>query len=327
MNRLERLTALLLQLQAHRVVQAPVLATTYAVSRRTIYRDLRTLEAAGVPLTSEEGGGFSLAEGYRLPPVMLTREEATALLTAEKLAEQFTDPPTARLTRAAMDKLRAVLRRADRDYVADVAPRIAVRSRHAPPAGAPAAPPADARAVLLAGLAGRQVVSLTYRAGYGQQLTARDIEPIGLYFDLHWHAVAYCRLRRDVRDFRLDRIEQVHLRAEPFAPRPETLASYWAQQRAQTPPQAVVLRFSARGRQLVRDEKYFYGWVAEQALPGGAVEMHLLLPALRYLAHWLLYFGAEATVVSPPALRELVVDLARQALAHHAPPDGDETSC
>lgn len=194
MNRLERLTALLLQLQAHRVVRAAALAAYYRVSIRTVYRDLRTLEAAGVPLSSEEGGGFSLAEAYRLPPVMLTRQEALALLTAEKLAECLTDAPTARRLRAAMDKLRAVLPRADRDYVADVAPQMVVHSRHAPPAGGAPAPP-DARQVLLAGLAGRQVVRLSYRAGYGGQLTERSIEPIGLYFDLHWHVVAYCRLR------------------------------------------------------------------------------------------------------------------------------------
>ncbi|HEX8426442.1 WYL domain-containing protein [Hymenobacter sp.] len=222
-----------------------------------------------------------------------------------------------------MDKLRAVLRRADRDYVADVAPHVAVQSRHAPPApDVAAAHDPDTRQQLLASLASRQVVRLAYCSGYGQTNSQRDIEPIGLYFNLHWHVVAYCRLRQELRDFRLDRIEQLHLLPEPFAPRSETLASYWAEQRAQSPPQAVVLRFSSRGRQLVRDEKYFYGWVAEQELPDGAVEMQLLLPALRYLAHWLLYFGAEATVVSPPALRELVVELARQALAHHAAPNG-----
>jgi len=316
MNRLERLTALLLQLQAHRVVRAAALAAAYHVSRRTIYRDLRTLEAAGVPLTSEDGGGFSLAEGYRLPPVMLTREEALALLTAEKLAEGFTDPATARLTRAAMDKLRAVLRRADRDYLAIVAPHLAIQSRHALPDGAPAAP-TDARQVLLAGLASHRVVHVTYRAGYGQQLTERAIEPIGLYFNLHWHVVAYCRLRQAVRDFRLDRIEQLILQPETFAPRSETLASYWAQQRAQSPLLEVVLHFSARGRHLVRDEKYFYGWVAERELPAGAVEIELLTPTLRYLAHWLLYFGAEATVVTPLSLHQLIIDLAQQALAHH----------
>ena len=94
-------------------------------------RDLRTLELAGVPLFGEAGVGYSLAEGYRLPPVMFTREEATALLTAEKLAAQLTDAPTAQLSGAAMDKLRAVLRHADRMGFAEIEKTIADFGRRA----------------------------------------------------------------------------------------------------------------------------------------------------------------------------------------------------
>jgi len=75
-----------MQLQTRRIMSGPILAAQFEVSLRTIYRALRTLELAGVPLFGEPTLGYSLAEGYRLPPVMFTREEATALLTAEKLA-------------------------------------------------------------------------------------------------------------------------------------------------------------------------------------------------------------------------------------------------
>jgi biotin operon repressor len=107
-------------------VSGPALAAQFGVSLRTVYRDLRTLELAEVPLLAEHAVGYSLVEGYRLPPVMVTREEATALLTAEKLAARLTDAATARLSSAAMDKLRAVLRRPDRDHLATLAPHIQV---------------------------------------------------------------------------------------------------------------------------------------------------------------------------------------------------------
>jgi predicted DNA-binding transcriptional regulator YafY len=84
MNRFDRIVALLIQLQTRRVVSGPALAAQFGVSLRTIYRDIRTLELAGVPVFGEPNVGYSLAEGYRLPPVMFTREEAAALLTAEK---------------------------------------------------------------------------------------------------------------------------------------------------------------------------------------------------------------------------------------------------
>ncbi|SNR93882.1 helix-turn-helix transcriptional regulator [Hymenobacter mucosus] len=95
MNRFDRVTAILLQLQAKRVVSGPTLAQQFGVSLRTIYRDLRTLE------------------------------EATTLLTAV-LTAQLTDAPTARFSGAAMDKVRAVLRRSERDHLATIAPHVQV---------------------------------------------------------------------------------------------------------------------------------------------------------------------------------------------------------
>ncbi|RTQ45656.1 YafY family transcriptional regulator [Hymenobacter gummosus] len=317
MNRLDRLTAILLQLQTRRVVRAQELADRHEVNVRTIYRDLRTLEEAGVPLCGEPGVGFSLAEGYRLPPVMFSREEVSALLTAEKLAEQFTDPATARLTRAALDKVRAVLRRPERDYAEHLTPLIAVRQplRQPPPAAGP-----DVRQPLLRSLAQHRVVRLHYRAAAHQPPTTRAVEPVGLYFHLHWHLLAYCRLRRELRNFRLDRIEALELLDERFAPRPETLHSYWQQQQ-QRPGQAVTLRFTARGYALVRDDKYLFGWEQEQVLPGGAVEMTLRVHALPAVAHWLLYFGEQVSIVGPGALRDAVRDVLTRAARHHFPPD------
>jgi len=68
MNRFDRIVAILIQLQTRRVVSGPSLAAQFEVSLRTIYRDIRTLELAGVPIFGEPKVGYSLAEGYRLPP-------------------------------------------------------------------------------------------------------------------------------------------------------------------------------------------------------------------------------------------------------------------
>ena len=241
MNRFDRITAILIQLQAKRVVSGPALAAQFDVSLRTIYRDLRTLELAGVPLFGEAGVGYSLADGYRLPPVMFTREEAAALLTAEKLAAQLTDAPTAQLSGAAMDKLRAVLRRTDRDYLETLTPHIQVFG-HAASSARP-----NAYQQLVAAIATQQVVRLDYQATATDPPTTREIEPIGLYLTQHWHVVAYCRLRQDFRNFRLDRIQQLILSGELFAPRPETLQQYWANQARHLQKEKVVLHFQAAG--------------------------------------------------------------------------------
>src|SRR5664279_5689637 len=94
MNRIDRVTAILIQLQSKRVVKAQEIADRFNISLRTVYRDVKTLDEAGLPVIGEAGVGYSIMEGYRLPPVMFTREEATAFLTAEKLVEKLTDVST-----------------------------------------------------------------------------------------------------------------------------------------------------------------------------------------------------------------------------------------
>ena len=320
MNRFDRITAILIQLQAKRVVSGPALAERFGVSLRTIYRDLRTLELAGVPLFGEPGVGYSLAEGYRLPPVMFTREEATALLTAEKLAARLTDAPTARLSGAAMDKLRAVLRRPDRDYLETLSPHIQVMG----PVGRPGH--LDAHLQLVTAVATQRVVQLHYRAADTGLSTTRDIEPIGLYLSRQWHVVAFCRLRQAFRNFRLDRIEQVALRAEVFAARPETLQQYWAAEARRRPKEKVVLRFQPAAvlpslAQQLHDTKHQYGWAHEQPLPDGGVEMTLFLGSLPYLATWLLPYAGAIAIVEPLALREHLRALAQRAHDYFCAPE------
>lgn len=312
MTRFDRITAIFIQLQARRVVSGPALAERFGVSLRTIYRDLRTLELAGVPLFGEPGVGYSLAEGYRLPPVMFTREEATALLTAEKLAAHLTDAPTARLSGAAMDKLRAVLRHADRDHLAALAPHIQVLE----PRDQAARPSAYQQ--LVAAVATRRVVRLRYQAADSREPTIRDVEPIGLYLGRHWHVVAYCRLRQAFREFRLDRIEYLETRTEVFAARPETLQQYWASETNRREKEKVVIRFqpaavSPAAAQHLHDTKRQYGWSQELRLPDGGLEMTLFLGSLAYLAAWLLPYAGAVTVVEPAALREHLREIAQRA--------------
>ncbi|QJX46410.1 YafY family transcriptional regulator [Hymenobacter taeanensis] len=318
MNRFDRITAILIQLQAKRVVKGQDLAERFGVSLRTVYRDLRTLEEAGVPLYGEAGVGYSLVEGYRLPPVMFTREEATALLTAEKLAAQLTNPHMARLSRAAMDKLRAVLGHSDRDYLAELSPHVTVLQ---PWMHRGTTPPAnDIHQLLLTGIATHRVAAIDYRAGYQGAATQRDVEPIGLYFGQYWHVVAYCRLRQEYRDFRLDRIVSLQLREEQFAPRPETLQSYWAERARQHPGTTVVVRLRPEALAYAHENKHYFGWLSEQETTEGLVEMTLQPMHLESIARWLMLFGANVTVVSPPELQRRLHNLAREAYEHFSGP-------
>ena len=312
MNRFDRIIALLLLLQSRRVVTGPALAERFEVSLRTIYRDIRTLEQAGVPIIGEPNVGYSLAVGYRLPPVLFTREEAAALFTAEKLTDGLTDAPTARHTTAAMDKLRAVLRRGDRDYLQSLEPHVWI-GRYT---GLSAA--STAYEQLLGAVVGHAVVRIRYRAVPTEPATEREVEPVSLYLAQHWHLVAYCRLREDFRDFRLDRIETLVPTGASFHPRPAALEAYLEARADREQRTKVVLHLRLKDTPLtlvqrLHDTKRQYGWAHEERLPDGQLKMTLFLSSLPYLAAWLLPYGGAVTDVQPPALREELRQQAQRA--------------
>lgn len=311
LTRLSRLVALLTLLQTKRTLTAGELARRFSVSTRTIYRDIRTLELAGVPVVTLEGKGYTLLEGYRLPPVMFTREEAIALLTAEKLAAGLTDAPTAQLTSTAMDKLRAALRRSDRDHLENLAPHIQVLG----PLEQPSRP--NAYQPLVTAITTQRVVHLRYGAADSDQITMRDVEPIGLYLSQQWHLVAFCRMRQAFRNFRLDRIQQLTIKEEVFAARPETLQQYWTDEANRQGKEKVVIHVQPtavlpESAQRLHDTKHQYGWTHEQSLPDGRLEMTFFVGSLSYLADWLLPYAGAIAVVEPPALRQQLGELAQR---------------
>ncbi|MCF0074952.1 YafY family transcriptional regulator [Dyadobacter sp. CY261] len=311
-TRLSRLVTLLTVLQTKRTITASELADRFSVSTRTIYRDIRTLERAGIPIVTQEGKGYSMLEGYRIPPVMFTREEAVSLLTAEKLASRLTDTATARLSGAAMDKLRAALRYSDRDHLERVSHHIEVIE----PITTPDRP--NAYHQLVAAVAARRVVQVEYQAAETGESTVREIEPIGLYLSQHWHVVAYCRLRQAFRNFRLDRFSALAVSDEEFPSRPETLQRYWIDEAKRRDKEKVVIRFdssevSPAQAQHLHDTKHQYGWTHQQNLPEGSLEMLFLVGSLPYIATWLLPFTSAITVVEPASLRGYLSELAQRA--------------
>jgi predicted DNA-binding transcriptional regulator YafY len=120
MNRIDRVSAILIQLQTKRVVTAGEIARRFGISIRTVYRDIRTLEGAGIPIGSEAWLGYYLVEGYRLPPLMFTTDEVGALITAGKFVDRFADPALKAYYDSALYKIRAVLKSRDWDHAEEL---------------------------------------------------------------------------------------------------------------------------------------------------------------------------------------------------------------
>lgn len=313
MNRINRITAILIQLQSRKVVRAQDIAGRFGISLRTVYRDIRMLEEAGVPIISEAGVGYSIMDGYRLPPVMFTREEATAFLTAEKLIEKLTDTTTAEHYASAMFKIKAVLRSAEKDMLEHldrhiyVAPRLPVAEQ---------LPASDVMQTVIQSILGKKVLLLHYVAQYNGAASQREVEPVGMSFmDRHWHLIAFCRMRNDYRDFRLDRIVRLQLTDLDCMDRALTLDGYVQRKsRSEQVTKSVVL-FDRSVMQYIGEQKYYYGFVSETDR-GDKVEITFLTTTCEGLARWLLMFCPSITVVSPPELLDKMQYLVRELNRH-----------
>src|SRR6202000_1773063 len=178
MNRIDRISAILIQLQSRRVVKAGDIADRFRISLRTVYRDIKPLKEAGIPLIGEAGVGYSIMDGYRLPPVMFTREEATAFLTAEKFVEKMTDASTAEHHKSAMYKIRAILKSTEKNLLEDMDSGIEVLRSHSNVT----VDNKDHIQPLLTSIAQKRVLTIDYFANHSQEHTKRDVEPIGIFF-------------------------------------------------------------------------------------------------------------------------------------------------
>src|SRR5215813_11852450 len=215
MNRVDRLMAIVVRLQSRRVVRAEDIAAYFEISVRTVYRDLAALGEAGIPIIAEPGIGYSLVKGYHLPPVMFTPEEASALSIGGKLVENLTDASLRKQMDSALAKIRSVLPRDRQDYLDRLERSTAVVSRGLTPIPRLSS---EALIPIQRALAERRVLAMDYQGIQRKDLTRRQVEPLGLvYYSDNWHLIAYCRLRRDVRDFRTDRICKLQVQSELFS--------------------------------------------------------------------------------------------------------------
>lgn len=220
-KRITRLTAILTQLQTKRLLTAPELANKFSVSVRTIYRDIKTLEQAGVPVLTEDGKGYTLMEGYRIPPVMFTENQANALILAEQLILRNKDASFVKDYCEAIEKIKAVLR----PHIKDKANLLADRTRFRQ--NIHNEENSHHLSDLQFALTNFQLIKIEY-INEANEATNRITEPFALvHTQENWLLIAWCRLRNDFRYFRLDRIKKMGLLPEKFTPHKMTLQEFF----------------------------------------------------------------------------------------------------
>ena len=220
-KRLSRLTAILTQLQTKRLTTATSLAEKFSVSIRTIYRDIRALEQAGVPILTADGKGYTLMEGYKIPPVMFTESQANALILAEQLVLKNKDTSFIKDYTEAIDKIKAVLRQSEKDKANLLSDRTRFdyninRERNS-----------DNISQLQYALTNFCLTKVDY-TNEQKQTSTRIIEPFALMSTTeNWLLIAWCRLRNEFRFFRLDRVTKMEILTDKFEPHKMTLQDYF----------------------------------------------------------------------------------------------------
>jgi predicted DNA-binding transcriptional regulator YafY len=288
MNRIDRLFGILLILEHKRRVRAQDLAEEYEVSKRTIYRDMSALNQMGVPIASLPGEGFELVEGFYIPPLMFNENEAVAMILGSRLLTQQAAGSLTQSADSALAKIKVALPdqvRARAEALTNVIGFIAPN---------PKFDLDDPQLLLIQkAIQEKQVIHIRYHGYQKDEVSERDVEPHQLfYFDGVWYLEGYCRLRKDVREFRLSRIDKMNPLKETFAKK----------RTGKTKNKKVIeikVRFAMGVVRWVRERQH-YSFQSEEN--DGVMVYHV--EDVSEIRAWILSWGDAAEVLSPKELRK-----------------------
>ncbi|MGI9059955.1 MAG: helix-turn-helix transcriptional regulator [Ktedonobacteraceae bacterium] len=314
MNRTDRLLAIVLELQGKGRQRAEDLAETFETSKRTIYRDIQALGEAGVPLVAVPGRGYALMKGYFLPPLSFNTEEATMLLLGSDFMAQNFDAQYRQAAQAASRKIEGVLPEKLRDDVHYLQSSI----RFIGPGTAEDEREAAMIQQLRRAIIERTTVRFCYHTRYAQsgksEQHTREADPYGLvHIRNSWHLVAYCHMRKDIRNFRLDRVDLLELLPATFT-RPADFKMV-ARYHDESSSMVVRVLFDHEVARWVLEARSYYMTSTEETAEGLLVTLKVRQES--EILQWLLSWGSHVRVLEPESLRKTLLEEARAILCHY----------
>ncbi len=312
-----RLITLIMLLQRQPNQKAADLARTLGISVRSLHRYFAMLDEMGIPVYTERGphGGFSLVRGYKMPPLMFSPEEATALYLGTSLVEEMWGSLYREAAAGALAKLDNVLPDEQRQEAAWARRTLVATGMHRADLEA-LAPTLE---TLRSALREQRCLSIQYQ-GVSPQADQREINPYALVHRWGWwYLIAYCHLRQEMRSFRVDRIVTFVWTDQTFdRPADFDLQAYLAQEWKTQPHYQVCLLFTAPAAHIARYNRAF--WESFEPQPDGSVLVRMQAPDLYYAAGMALSYGPGVKVLEPPELQRMVIEWAQETAAQYATP-------
>lgn len=310
-KKFNRILNIYVQLQSRNWITAQQLADRYEVSVRTIYRDIKALENAGVPIYNESGKGYALVEGYRIPPTIFSQEEAMSFTIAEKLMEKFADKKLSFNFSSALHKMKAVLRTSEKENVALIEDKFLIFDTTSNETTN------EMLSVLLESIVGKNQIEILYQKPGTDKADVRLLEPIGIFYENdYWYFMAFCFLRKDYRQFRIDRVKQIVKTNISFKTEHKEL-NYFLDKKKTIEAEKVIIKIAApkKSAHYFNWDRNSYGFVSEK-IGDDVVEMTFETSRnLEYFARWFLMYSVEATIIEPLELKEKVAGLLQKAIS------------
>jgi len=301
-KRFDRIVALLIHLQSRRTVKAKDLADRFNVSLRTIYRDIKSLEQAGVPIYSEAGVGYELMSHYKLPPVMFTKEEALSFIAAEKLVQKYIDHDLSLHFANALFKIKSVLQISEKEWLQNIESKIvmATPSQSFFNAEAP-----ETLTCLFESIAKQEQTNIKYKGVNDLEAIDRIIEAVGLFHEGgFWYVYAYCLKRQDYRQFRIDRIFEIKQNNSHYTKKHPTIQTFLEQKKKELPKTKVRIRVDNSVAHYLIWERAYHGFESE-IIQEQTTEMTFLTPDIQeHFPRWYLMFADYAEILEPQQLKD-----------------------
>lgn len=308
-KKFDRILNIYVQLQSRNWITAQQFANRYEVSVRTIYRDMKALENAGVPVYNEPGKGFALVDGYRIPPTIFTKEEAMSFAIAEKLVGKFADKKLSFDFSSALHKMKAILRTSEKENVALIEDQYVIFDSSS-------SENSEVLSVLLSCIVEKVQLEIFYQKPESDQAEMRLLEPIGIFYENdYWYFMAFCYLRNDYRQFRIDRVKQLTKTITLFKNEHQPLEYFLNRKKTvEIPKNTIKIVVPKKMAHYFNWDKNSYGFVSDKEIDSQVEMTFETSLKLEYFARWLLMFSDEATVVEPLKLKQIMGDLLQKAL-------------
>lgn len=315
MNKTERQLAITLELQRTKLIRAEDLASQFETSVRTIYRDIQALSEAGVPIIGAPGHGYSLMEGYFLPPVSFTEEEAVSLLMGAKFVEQRWDTAYGIQAKSAQRKIEAILPEAIREASSRV--QETMRVLHPMGPDTTVLVRTYLNDIRNAILEQRKICFMYLKkmpGADGKRSSQRVVAPYGLTLVReNWVLLGRCDLRQDIRHFRLSRMTELSVLEERFLLPPDFDLNQYQ------PPddrnEHVLVHAKSDVADQIREVLHFYIDHVQEEEQRIVFDFRVRNP--EEIVHHLLGLGGDIEVMEPQSLRIRIREIANNILKHY----------